>query len=79
MSTPEERSAVNLQSAAEWIAELQEREGGLSAEALERLLKLVLPANKGDEYEDEDAMPYGLVRICEYCVDHKILEIAEDD
>ena len=75
LSTPEERSAVNLQSAAEWIAELQEREGGLSAEALERLLKLVLPANKGGEYEDEE----GLVRICEYCVDHKILEIAEDD
>ena len=71
LRTAEERSAVNLQRAAEWIVQLQEREGGLSAEALEHLLGLM----PDGEDEDEDE----LVQICEDCVNHKILELAEHE
>ena len=67
--SPEERAGVNLKSAADWIAELQDRDGGLSAEALERLLKLVPAAEVENEEEPGE--------ICKYCVDDKILMVPK--
>ena len=72
LGSPEERAAVNHKSAVEWIAELQERDVGLRAEALERLLALV----QAEGEINEGDVP---CEICKFCIDDKILKIDDDD
>lgn len=60
---------VVVQSAADWVAKLQEREGGVDAAVVERLLELV-PADEEDDdgYSDQ---------ICMYCIDKSFCKILD--